>query len=72
MKFLGTLWTQHCNDLSERSGVKVSLQIQALLVGKQFMQDPKFKATDSGQLKIKEEQTGLTSFSLDTVPVTFG
>ncbi|XP_034311475.2 HEAT repeat-containing protein 1 [Magallana gigas] len=47
MKFLGTLWTQHCNDLSESSGVKVSLQIQALLVGKQLMQDPKFKATDS-------------------------
>lgn len=68
MKFLGTLWTQHCNDLSERSGVKVSLQIQALLVGKQLMQDPKFKATDSGQLKIKE-QTVLTSFSLDTVTI---
>lgn len=69
MKFLGTLWTQHCNDLSESSGVKVSLQIQALLVGKQLMQDPKFKATDSGQLKIKEEQTVLTSFSFDTVTI---
>lgn len=54
MKFLGTLWTQHCNELSESSGVKVSLQIQALLVGKQLMQDPKFKATDSGELEIKE------------------
>lgn len=48
MKFLGILWTQHCNDLSERSGVMVSLQIQALLIGKQLMQDAKFKVTSSG------------------------
>ncbi|XP_056020027.1 HEAT repeat-containing protein 1-like isoform X2 [Ostrea edulis] len=41
MKFLGLLWTQHCNDLSERSGVKVSLQIQALLIGKQLLHESK-------------------------------
>lgn len=49
--------------------MKVSLQIQALLVGKQLMQDSKFKATDSGELEIKDEQMVLTSFSLDHVNI---
>ncbi|XP_062578566.1 HEAT repeat-containing protein 1-like [Saccostrea cucullata] len=48
LKFLGLLWTQHCNDLSERSGVKTSLQIQALLIGKQLLQQSEnMKITDT-------------------------